>query len=440
MAITVSSDIKRAPDNVTVDGAVTIVEPITIDDITGSVNPGTGATNLGKAEDSLHSSGDVGVMSLAVRNDAGTPLAGDGDYIPLTTDSTGALRVTGGTAGTVTADQGTPNTTANRWPVQLTDGTDLNTITAAGEVNVLSTAQPGVDIGDVTVNNAAGAGAVNIQDGGNVISVDDAGGSITVDGTVTADQGAPNTTANRWPVQLTDGTDLNTITAAGEVNVIATAQPGVDIGDVTVNNAAGAGAVNIQDGGNVISVDDAGGSITVDTPQLPATLVGGRLDENVGAWLGSTAPTVGQKLMASSVPVVIASDQSAVAVTGTVTTSITSANLAVTATAAVAVGVTLTLPAAGAGLFHHITRLGITVNTAPVALGANASAVVTSTNLPGSPAWLMSILRNGGGQDREDMPRVSPLKSSVANTATTIVAPATANAIWRLNVEYFTGT
>jgi len=61
-------------------------------------------------------------------------------------------------------------------------------------------------------------------------------------------------------------------------------------------------------------VTDNGGSLTVDTPQLPAALVGGRLDENVGAWLGSTAPTVGQKAMASSVPVVIASDQSEVQV------------------------------------------------------------------------------------------------------------------------------
>lgn len=32
-------------------------------------------------------------------------------------------------------------------------------------------------------------------------------------------------------------------------------QPGVDIGDVTVNNAAGASAVNIQDGGNSITID-----------------------------------------------------------------------------------------------------------------------------------------------------------------------------------------
>lgn len=52
---------------------------------------------------------------------------------------------------------------------------------------------------------------------------------------------------------------------------------------------------------------------------LPAALVGGRLDTNVGAWLGSVAPTVAQKTMASSLPVVIASDQTAVTVSGTVT-------------------------------------------------------------------------------------------------------------------------
>lgn len=51
------------------------------------------------------------------------------------------------------------------------------------------------------------------------------------------------------------------------------------------------------------------------TGQLPTALVGARLDINNGAWLGSTAPTVGSKTSANSVPVVIASDQGAVAVT-----------------------------------------------------------------------------------------------------------------------------
>jgi hypothetical protein len=62
-----------------------------------SVVPGTAATNLGKAEDAAHSSGDTGVMALAVRADAGatgnpTTLAtSSGDYIPLATDSANRL-------------------------------------------------------------------------------------------------------------------------------------------------------------------------------------------------------------------------------------------------------------------------------------------------------------------------------------------------------------
>lgn len=39
-------------------------------------------------------------------------------------------------------------------------------------------------------------------------------------------------------VKIGDGTDLVLVTAAGEMNVLATAQPGVDIGDVTINNAS----------------------------------------------------------------------------------------------------------------------------------------------------------------------------------------------------------
>lgn len=62
-------------------------------DVTSLV-PGVGATNLGKAEDAAHSSGDTGVMALAVRTDTGASLAGtDGDYAPLQLDNLGNLRV-----------------------------------------------------------------------------------------------------------------------------------------------------------------------------------------------------------------------------------------------------------------------------------------------------------------------------------------------------------
>lgn len=75
------------------------------------------------------------------------------------------------------------------------------------------------------------------------------------------------------------------------------------------------GTVTANAGTGPWPVTDNSGSLTTDTPQLPAALVGARLDTNAGAWLGSTAPTVGQKAMAAAVPVVIASDQSPIPVT-----------------------------------------------------------------------------------------------------------------------------
>jgi len=72
-----------------------------------SVVPLTGATNLGKAESGAHTSGDVGVLALAVRDDTPVGLAADGQYIPLTTDSLGRLHVTDPNAGA-----GSPSTPA----------------------------------------------------------------------------------------------------------------------------------------------------------------------------------------------------------------------------------------------------------------------------------------------------------------------------------------
>jgi hypothetical protein len=74
-------------------------------------------------------------------------------------------------------------------------------------------ANDGVDIGDVTINNASGASAVNIQDGGN---------SITVDGSVTVTQAI--------------GTNLHTVLDSGTLSTIT----------------------------NVVHIDDNAGSLTVD--------------------------------------------------------------------------------------------------------------------------------------------------------------------------------
>lgn len=64
--------------------------------ITTSVTPGTAAANLGKAEDAAHTTGDVGVMALAVRRDTAAASSGTtGDYEPLSTDATGRLWIVG---------------------------------------------------------------------------------------------------------------------------------------------------------------------------------------------------------------------------------------------------------------------------------------------------------------------------------------------------------
>lgn len=90
--------------------AVTTVSTVTnVATIGTSVTPGTGATNLGKAEDAAHADGDVGVMALAVRRDANTTLAGaTGDYAPIQVDASGNVKVAiisgAGSGGTAIAD------------------------------------------------------------------------------------------------------------------------------------------------------------------------------------------------------------------------------------------------------------------------------------------------------------------------------------------------
>jgi len=103
------------PVNV-VAGTISVSTVVTVS--TGSVQvspiiPGTAATHLGKAEDTQHASGDVGVMALGVRRTSPTDLSAggtDGDYEPLQLNANGELyvAVNGGVAvvGTVQVSTG----------------------------------------------------------------------------------------------------------------------------------------------------------------------------------------------------------------------------------------------------------------------------------------------------------------------------------------------
>jgi hypothetical protein len=84
----------------TLAAAQTLATVTTVSTLTGTttLTPGTGATNLGKAEDAVHASGDVGVMALGVRNDTNASYGADGDYCPQAVDSGGNQKVVGNIA------------------------------------------------------------------------------------------------------------------------------------------------------------------------------------------------------------------------------------------------------------------------------------------------------------------------------------------------------
>ena len=57
--------------------------------IAGAVSSSKITTDLGKAEDAAHVSGDTGVMALGVRADTAAPTAANGDYVPPLMDALG---------------------------------------------------------------------------------------------------------------------------------------------------------------------------------------------------------------------------------------------------------------------------------------------------------------------------------------------------------------
>lgn len=110
--------------------------------------------------------------------------------------------------------------------------------------------------------------------------------------------------------------------------------------------------------------------------------------------------------------------------------------LGVTATGASGAAVTATLPAV-AGQLHLISFIEITKIFAAANAASATPLVVTSTNLPGNPAWSFGQPAGAiGVTDDRVFPLYPMMESNVANTASTIVCPATTGIIWRVNVNY----
>lgn len=131
----------------------------------GTISAGT-ITGLLQTEDTGHSTGDLGVMGLAVRVDGGTSLVGlDLEYAPLQVDAVGALRI----AGTVVSTAG-----------EVGGGTldTIGTLGSIGNVGVIHNAG--------TVGSVTGIGTItnlgSVTDMGTVKEVANlAGGTVQID-------------------------------------------------------------------------------------------------------------------------------------------------------------------------------------------------------------------------------------------------------------------
>lgn len=252
----------------------------------------------------------------------------------------------------------------------------------AGAATAALQTQPGVDIGDVTVNNGTAGAAVNIQDGGNSITVDATSWPLptgaateatlltmlTLAGfqarintlgqknmanstpfVIASDQtvipvsdnsGSLTVDAVSWPLptgaatsalQTTGNTSLSSIdtkTPAQGQTTMSASTPVTIASDQSAVASKNAAASQVDGhSASIGTTTDADTSLTVIgrlkqiitrlAGGLPASLVGGRLDQNTGSWFGSTVPTVGQKTMSESIPVCLPTNQNAVLVTFT---------------------------------------------------------------------------------------------------------------------------
>lgn len=189
------------------DGSGTDTQPITdadghlqVDILTG------GGAGTQHSEDDAHTTGDEGSMCLAVRNDSASSLCGtDGDYCPLNTDSSGALRVTGGGGGT----EYTTNAVAPTDPVGTTVVAErddaLSTLSEAeGDwTNTRATAEGAIwtqdansdailaDTASIDTNVSTLAGAVS----GSEVQVDIVSGASGVENVISTDNSTTSTLA-----------------------------------------------------------------------------------------------------------------------------------------------------------------------------------------------------------------------------------------------------
>lgn len=139
-----------------------------------SIVPGTAATNLGKAEDAAHTTGDVGVFALGIRNDANASLTNnDLDYSGISVDAAGNPQVDILTSALPAGAATSANQTTIITSVQLIDDVvhaAAGTLSKSAAIGgVLDDVSPGngtegaVDAARINKTRTLGAGPILLQ-------------------------------------------------------------------------------------------------------------------------------------------------------------------------------------------------------------------------------------------------------------------------------------
>lgn len=204
----------------------------------GTVDQGSGGISPWLVKlDQTGTNNDVDILTVpAPLSTTGGGTEATALRVTVASDSTGVLAVNpiSGQTG-VQGGSGTVSNTTQR----VVLATDVALPAGTNAIGKLSS-NDGIDIGDVTINNAAGASAVNIQDGGNTITVD---GAVTVSGV------GVNSTANSTTTPLGS---FASFTGAYEL-VRDYASVSVTIG-VSGGDSNGAG-FNVEWSGNGVNTD-----------------------------------------------------------------------------------------------------------------------------------------------------------------------------------------
>jgi hypothetical protein len=211
--------------------------------------------------------------------------------------------------------------------------------------------------------------------------------------------------------------------------------------DISNNNITGAGNPFTLSGqiANVFQLQIAG--FTNVRVRLSTVISGtGTSNIRIQAFAFTTTPTTiitSNNANAARIQLSDGTNNSVLTATGALTVSLPDSTLVVSTTAATGVAVTATLPAV-AGQFHHITSLHITKYFTAANAASATPLLVTTTNLPGSLTFTFGQPLGVIGTTDVRMDDFSfPLRSSVVNTNTTIVCPATTGIIWRINCIYY---